>query len=265
MGPYILIFKTRSLILHECDPLRIGTDEYSQLPKTVLKEPLTMTFRDVSFSHCSVTNNLVSQTRTFETALFAYDVTHGLFNYVVRLTVPVFPSSEVPPSLDIRLTGRLPLDVSYPSIHSTNNFESTFSSSHPPLVHLQESDHPPTPLSTFVPFNPSGQSHHLHRIMHSHHSDRDSRGFVSTHRMGPQGKRAVWVERKRSRPAREVQIWTRDPYPNHDRNVGPIMKDIERRIVYSGNSYDLRGTSDSRRYRIVSLIATFRGCDLLCF
>ena len=138
------------------------------------------------------------------------------------LNSPMFPSSEVPPSFDIRLTDRLPLDVS----SSTSNSETTISPSHSPL-HLQESDHSPTPLSTPVPFNPLvngiGQ---LHLAAHSHRLDRDSRGFVSTYKMGPQGKRAIWVVRKRSRSAREVQIWTKDPYPNHDRNVDRVVRDV---------------------------------------
>lgn len=68
-----------------------------------------------------------------------------------------------------------------------------------------------------------------------------SRGFVSAFSLGPQGKRAVWVERRRGSLMREIVVWTKEEGAREDfvgggRNVG-----LEGRVVFSQGSYDLRG------------------------
>lgn len=66
-----------------------------------------------------------------------------------------------------------------------------------------------------------------------------TRGFVSTLALGPQGKRAIWIERRRGSTVREVHVWwLREENASNSelRNI-----DIPRCAIYSLASYDLRG------------------------
>jgi len=64
-----------------------------------------------------------------------------------------------------------------------------------------------------------------------------ARGFLSAYAVGPQGTRAIWIERKRASTIREVQVWGL-ARPEDDESVAAGS---ERRVVYSVTSYDLRG------------------------
>ncbi|KAJ3515810.1 hypothetical protein NLJ89_g1533 [Agrocybe chaxingu] len=246
MGPYILIFKTRSLELHEYTPFSDdaeSSDELMSSSPMTLKESFAMTFRDVSFSHCSVTHNVATDTDVYETSLLAYDVIHGLFQYDVTLTVP---TSALPPVLDVQLKGVYPLALGASNLFIpapprveplTTPFLITYSSNFSPS---------PTPLSVSTQFlrNTHGSGVSTPTPLTQFAAESASRGFVSAHRMGPQGKRAVWIERKRSSTAREVQVWSREP-PSATGNMSevsgkPLAMEIERRVVFSLHSYDLR-------------------------
>ena len=198
MGPYILIFKARSIELHNF--MSVLYPNHSQ-PSTwpSLKHFFSKNFRAISFSDCSHTRNLISETDTYTTTLFAYDVIQGLFQYVVQLTLSSEPST-LPPSLQVTLIRVYPLISS----GRIADMETTMASTNP------------------------------------------TRGFISAHDIGPQGKRAVWIERGRSSTAREVQVWSKEPSltghldsPSGTRVTVPT--EIERRVVYLVNSYNLRG------------------------
>ena len=79
--------------------------------------------------------------------------------------------------------------------------------------------------------------------------DGGARGFLSTQAIGAQGRRGVWIERKRASTLREVQVWgqaspaalesyVRAPPPP---GVTATAIEIPRRIVHSLQSFDLRG------------------------
>ena len=192
-----------------------------------------MAFRDVSFSQATTSCNPVSQAETHELTVFAYDVIQGLFHYTVQIVTPPI-SSEMPPSLDVHLTGVYPLSV---GLASTNIFVG-----HPPISRLTWSDlaSSSTSHSPTLTFGQGGSDSNSRRNRSSQ-PDTGSRGFLSTHSLGLQGKRAVWVERKRSSTVREVQVWSRErPLVYLD---GPV--EMERRVVYSLESYDLRGECSS--------------------
>ena len=70
-----------------------------------------------------------------------------------------------------------------------------------------------------------------------------SRGFVSAFHLGPQGKRAVWVERRRGSLEREVFVWAKgeDAHEVVDEKLsrkGYIG--LEGKVVFMQGSYDLR-------------------------
>jgi len=190
-----------------------------------------MAFRDVSFSQATTSYNPVSQAETHELTVFAYDVIQGLFHYTVQIVIPPI-SSEMPPSLDVHLTGVYPLSV---GLASTNIFVGHPAISRPiatsSVLESSSTSHSPT-----LTFGQGGSDSNSRRNC-SNQPDTGSRGFLSAHSLGLQGKRAVWVERKRSSTVREVQVWNREkPFVYLD---GPV--EMERKVVYSLESYDLRG------------------------
>jgi len=206
MGPYILTFKTRSIEFHDFMPL-LYPDSSKSSAWPSLQHSFPMTFRNVSFSNCSHSHNHTSDMDTYTTTLLAYDVIQGLFQYVVELTLSS-ETSILSPSLQVTLVGIYPL-VQY-TANSALSLDQVQSMALSPLHH---------------PWNSS---------------ERSTRGFVSTHAMGPQGKRAIWIERKRSSPVREVQVWSKQPCLAGDLDPVPLPAEIERRAVYSVHSPDLR-------------------------
>ncbi|KAF8966261.1 hypothetical protein BDZ97DRAFT_698875 [Flammula alnicola] len=248
LGSYILVFKTRSLEIHT-HTSRLHTPNKS--PPPPLKHVFSMTFREVSFSQCTVSRNPVSEMETYETTLFAYDVIQGLFHYTVRVQAPISPISELLPSLEVILTGVYPLALAlsntnlFAPLPSRNPIDRAFSTSV-----TYSANFAPSPTPTYSHTHaPAPGSSSTARQTHGGQSDSSSRGFLSTHSMGPQGKRGMWVERKRSSTVREVQVWSRDPpsaISAYDREFStrpdgsvPAIE-IERRVVYSVHSYDLR-------------------------
>jgi len=184
-------------------------------------------FRDASFSQPVTTRSLISEEETHEVTFFAYDIIQGLFHYTVRIMIPPI-SSEMLPSLDVHLIGIYPLSVGLPS---TDLFVGPLSRSphrraNCSISELTNAPHPPT----------LGGNTSNSRWDRGGQPDTGSRGFLSAYSLGSQGKRAVWVERKRSSTVREVQVWSREN-PLFDMS-GPV--EIERQVIYSSESYDLR-------------------------
>jgi len=167
-----------------------------------------MPFRDVSFSDCSHSRDHISETDTYTTTFFAYDVIQGLFQYVIQFTLPFEPST-LPPSFQVTLLGVYPLVSALGRIASSIMM---------PTASPQERSYLMR-LSARQSRGPNGNI---------------NRGFVSTHAMGSQGMRGVWIERKRSSPLREVHVWSKEP------DLDPsVPAEIEQRVVYSVSSGDL--------------------------
>ena len=224
MGPYVLIFRLRSVEFHDFRSfLPLDSPKSSTWPS--LSHMFPMTFRDVSFSDCSHSHNRISDTDTYTTTLFAYDAIQGIFQYVIQFTL----SSEPPPlplSPQVTLVGVYPLKIAHSGrLAAPTSMESTtMSSITTPVVY------PPSfNLSLDVTLSPFHQSRNT--------SEGNTRGFVSAHTIGRQGKRAIWIERKRSNTVREVQVWSKQP------TLGDLnsVSQIPQRTVYSVNSHDLRG------------------------
>jgi hypothetical protein len=206
MGPYILIFKTRSLEFRDFTSLmRHGPSEPLAWP--TLKHHVQMTFRDISLSDCSRSRDLISGTNTYTTSFFAYDVIQGLFQYVIRLTLPFEPST-LPPYLEVNLIGIYPLVVGRMAIHLRS-----------------------TPMMMADPSamrNASQQEAYFLKLLECQQDSGPKRGFISSPVMGPQGMRGMWIERKRSSSIREIQIWRKQPASDD--------LDIERKVVYAVNA-----------------------------
>ncbi|KAF9482528.1 hypothetical protein BDN70DRAFT_874871 [Pholiota conissans] len=249
MGPYILIFRTRSIEIHE-PPSFFHSSAFSG-SDPVLKHDFSLTYREVSFSQTIISQDPLSEVVTYEATLFAYDVLHGLFHYIVRIQVS--PTNELPPSLEVVLAGTYPLafDVHGPSIYvPLTSVDAPIDpplSPKEPLTYLANFTPSPSPTPTFnhVHAHVPGSSSTAHSTQGGQLED-GSRGFLSTHAIGSQGKRGIWVERKRSSTLREIQVWSHNSplfslsYKKQLSARGITAIEIPRRVVYSLYSYDLR-------------------------
>jgi hypothetical protein len=110
----------------------------------------------------------------------------------------------------------------------------------------------PTPTASLVPFagnattrdglttNPGSNGYRITAGQAA-----SSRGFVSAFSLGPQGRRAAWVERRRGTTVREVVVWAKEDNSRED-FVGEELDrrgyvGLEGKVVFSQGSYDLRG------------------------
>jgi len=150
-------------------------------------------------------------------------------------------SPELLPSLDVILTDVYPLipglgdNGLYISIPNTNDallpHNTTYSANFTPIRSSQHTNNTESPTA-------STPTHDRHLA---------SRGFISAFATGPQGKRAVWIARKRTNTSREVLVWSQDPQvsrekESHRRLDGTLPAfEIPKTVVYRLESYDLRG------------------------
>ncbi|KIK05039.1 hypothetical protein K443DRAFT_675504 [Laccaria amethystina LaAM-08-1] len=216
MGPYILIFKTRSVELQHYAP--ILDPNHFVLP--TLKQYVSYNFRDVTFSRCKESRSSTDD-QLFSMTVFANDVIQGLYQIHIKLTIPHLNLSDVIseplaappvlPSLDLAITDIYPL---------------TMLNVHPTLRHG-----PLTPTPSFSLPQIPGASH-----VNGTGSMDIARGFLSAYAVGPQGTRAIWIERKRASTIREIQVWGLARAEDHE----SVAAGYERKVVYSVTSYDLR-------------------------
>ncbi|KAF9525124.1 hypothetical protein CPB83DRAFT_562575 [Crepidotus variabilis] len=249
LGPYVLIFKARSLEIHEYESL-LESSSAPVSPRSPLQHIFTVSLRDVSFSDCSVMTDHDAQLRVYQRSLFAHDVIQGLFHYTIRLTIPL--SSESPLSLDVLLLGVYPLTLPLIPRPTSLNYRPSFNQSIgqlPDTNIVNSIADSPTPTYTHTHFlSPSfgvtggGSSVRAHGVKHSHGhmANPAPRGFVSAHCMGPQGKRAIWVERQRSSTSRELIVWGQKPQSQSTILDGPEAVEIPKQVIFTIRSYDLR-------------------------
>ncbi|KAF6743005.1 hypothetical protein DFP72DRAFT_935827 [Ephemerocybe angulata] len=224
MGPYILVARTRTIELHHV--FSALCPHGPRTPSLMHSFPMT-TFKDVSFSDCKAGPN------SLEMTMLVYDIIQGLYQYRIEVHNPA--EDEVHPRLSVTQTGLYPLGLPLQaSINLAPRSESDSSSS--------PTSPPETPTPTF------SHTHFLQNIGHLAHgtSAVQSRGFLSTFAMGPQGHRAMWVERRRGGVAREIQVWSRrregaaPPSAAWVYHFGADCEEMEKKVVYTINSFDLR-------------------------
>ncbi|KJA27954.1 hypothetical protein HYPSUDRAFT_34195 [Hypholoma sublateritium FD-334 SS-4] len=249
IGEYVLIFRTRSMEVLKYGP---GCHSFTNSESPSLKHKFNMTFREVSFSETTTLYHPVSQTQTSELSLFAYDVIQGLFHYVVRVRTSAtleIDADGIYPSLEVILTGVYPLAVSatlsqlYLPLLPAHDTPSGASPAAPANTAYSANFTPsplPTPLSTHMPARAS--------LRMQSGLDGGARGFLSTQAIGAQGRRGMWIERKRASTLREIQVWGQASptalasYARTPPSAGAAMAAVEipRRIVHSLQSFDLR-------------------------
>ncbi|KAF8993794.1 hypothetical protein BDQ17DRAFT_1367915 [Cyathus striatus] len=194
MGPYLLLFKTRSVEFYSYMPL---IDPQAPKLAPLKHEFSATTFRGVSFSqvrhhllHFTDDGSYDEEVHEYSLDAIAFDVIQGLYRYAIAVSIPNQNSPPLP-RLEILLLGTFSMAL---NTHTTS-FE--------------------PPRGTF---------------------NVGARGFISAHRLGNQGKRAVWVERKRGSTIREVQVW--DHLQDDHFTDGPV--EMDGRVVHKVVSYDLR-------------------------
>ena len=227
MGPYLLVARTRSIDLHHIQTALHSTLSNSGMPS--MHHPFSMT----TFKEFSLSDAVAKSTHVYEIAMLAYDVIQGLFRYQVELRLPQ-AQDGLGPRLTVTQVGLYPLGL---PVH-------TPSTSSPPT-----SPHSPT-LGTETPTPTESHTHFLQNLGHLAHgtSGAVSRGFLSAFSIGAQGRRAIWIERRRGGVSREVQVWSRSPSPKvlpspaWVYRFGADCEEMEKKVVYTINSYDLRGT-----------------------
>ena len=198
--------------------------------------------------------------QVYEMSLLAYDVIQGLFHFKVEVFVPSLePHSPVlgarprplvdfdrEPKLTVTQIGVYPLGLPprlSPATSASPSASTSLQHSHP-ITHRPGTD---SPTPTF------SHSHFLQSIGHLAHgtSSGPARGFISAFCMGDQGLRAVWVERRRGGTTREIQVWSRSMMLESMKRGGMSLSwmlhygtdcvEMEKSVVYTNNSYDLRG------------------------
>ncbi|TFK39490.1 hypothetical protein BDQ12DRAFT_712178 [Crucibulum laeve] len=221
-GPYLVLFKTRSLECYHFIPLL--NPDIPQL--TSLKYHfVATTFRDVSFSNVTEASSLNSNVITFR--LIAFDVLLGLFQYSVKITIPTSPFS-LPSSMDVSLVG----------VYAMANHIGGNPHAVPSIVNSRAEPPPSSPeVPSFTPTPTPSRSIRLSAFG----LNPSARGFISTYSLGPQGKRAIWIERKRGSLDREVQVWGEN-LNDEVRGSGDGVEgeDMGGHVVYNAVSYDLR-------------------------
>lgn len=246
---YILLCRVRSVeaFLH-------GTSEivdFNGKPSFVMKHVFPAGYREVRFSDNTIRHDPVSGVKVMETTLLAYDIIQGLFRYTVQITTDS-SSSELPPSMEVTLTDVYPLA---PGLGDNGLFISI------PSAHDALSPHNTTYSANFTPIRSSQQTNNADSPTAStptHGRHLASRGFISAIATGPQGKRAIWMARKRTSTSREVLVWSQDPRLSSEKEMHRKLDgtlpafEMPKRVVYRLESYDLRG---ARFCSIIVLLA----------
>lgn len=208
---YLFAFKARSIEVHAMDSL-LGTTqcEFTAIP--VAKRFFqNTTFRDIRISTPVTPVTTAGDQIETKFQIFAYDVLQGLFNYAIHFQT----QPDQLPLFTVVLLNIYPL---------SNHVVPQFARLLPDL-----DSHTPSPT-------PTNETRSAFRQVNL-----SSRGFLSAHAIGPQAKRAVWVERVRGDTTREVQVWSSPGEPDDgEMNDGP-PGEIQRIAIHTITSPDLRG------------------------
>jgi hypothetical protein len=265
-----VIFKSRSV---EAFPLNFPSSTRHILP-TLTHRFFGTTFKDVSCSDV-FSSTLCREDREEQCLRLTFwgsDVLQGLFRYTLCIRIPHGPEAntsygtsaptEMPlPSalLNVECVGVYPMsdNIDVGAIFPLRIPSST-PESEADVETWSQSPVPsplptPTPTALFVPL--AGNAALRNGLTTSpNFSDgyritagqaASSRGFVSAFNLGPQGRRAAWVERRRGTTVREVVVWakengSREDFAGEELNRRGYVG-LEGKVVFSQGSYDLRG------------------------
>ncbi|KAF5316691.1 hypothetical protein D9619_006500 [Psilocybe cf. subviscida] len=241
---FILLSRVRSI-----EAFPHGISDFVDLngkPPFVMKYAFHAGFREVRFSDNIVRHDPVSGVKIMETTLIAYDIIQGLFRYTVRITLDPL-SSESVPSLEVTLTDVYPLApglggnglyISIPDTHvALSPRTTTYSANFTPIRSSQQTNNTESPTTS----TPTHDRHYA------------SRGYISAIATGPQGKRAIWIARKRTNTSREVLVWSQGPQLSQEKEMHRRLDgtlpafEIPKIVVCRLESYDLRGAKLSFR------------------
>ncbi|KAF4577002.1 hypothetical protein EYR36_004987 [Pleurotus pulmonarius] len=216
-GPYLLAFRVRSLGIFAL-PLRQGDADH-----LLYKHMFSLNaFKNICTSTVEIVNEMdepfpLRMQFTFQ----AYDVLQGLFVYEVCIRAT--SDYSITPMVDLTLIGV------YPLAHIVNAMTP------PSIAHLapyptsslntSPSRGAPTPTPTQISFGYSVSQ-----------SGVAARGFISSFTLGPQGRRAIWIERSRVSTTRDLIVWSKAIDPSEQ----PRTIEIMRRVIHTIGSYDLR-------------------------
>ncbi|KAF9461478.1 hypothetical protein BDZ94DRAFT_1263433 [Collybia nuda] len=237
VDPYILIFKTRSVELCPLSPTDTEGNNSNAL-HLVHRFPST-TFRDIScsdFLHPLESGS--DDMKSLRLCFLAHDVLQGVFQYLIHIHFPM--ASHLAPahltSLDVECIGVYPMANNI-NIGAIRPLRGNTGLASPIMVPARYESPAPSPLPTPTPT----PSRHNLSVQGAGHGmlNPSARGFVSAVALGPQGKRAVWVERKRSNTKREVLVWGMDRGFDDDYIVDQNLM-MDGKVVYVVGSYDLR-------------------------
>ncbi|RDB23383.1 hypothetical protein Hypma_008925 [Hypsizygus marmoreus] len=238
VGPYLVIFKARTLELHDYLSVPYFEHPYSQLhdlPVMIYNFPPALTFRYISCADYTATEPNDPESPLFFEFL-GYDVLKGTFRFVASILFVTKPSGQTDAGIDVRCLGvsalanNLDLNQLFPYFPFAPGSRSETS----PSVEPQRDTPAPSPQDTPTP---TPLASHAGIFGPTDAGEPAARGFVSAMSLGPQGRRAVWVERTRGSTLREVRVWSKEP-DEEDDDAKAI--DMPTHVVYSVGSYDLR-------------------------
>lgn len=198
---YLFAFKSRTIEIHAMDSLLETTHSELFTAIPIAKHSFQKaTLRSFKISTPVITSGDRVEIR-FQ--IFAHDSLQGLFNYVIHFQI----QHNQPPLLTVELLNIYPL-----SNHVVLRFTH-------PVPGLDSHTPPPALIS-----GARGASQQ---------ANLSSRGSLTVYAIGPQAKRATWVERVRSDTAREVQVWSRlSKLDDRDIIDGP-PREIQRNTVHA--------------------------------
>ncbi|KAJ4486976.1 hypothetical protein C8R41DRAFT_837439 [Lentinula lateritia] len=254
---YIFVFKTRSIELYPTTHLASPSVPPPFLPSLRHVFP-SYNFRDARISE--VESETPTEEESYSSGydgtrytlkMLASDVIQGLFYFVVNVTIPSARHEQFqPPILDVHLAAvyamanHIPL---YSKAHQRQRKTLKTSRSHAAAHDRAVQNRLSTPRSDSV------------------NSVRSS-SFVTTYALGPQGMRAVWIERRRGSMWKQIVSCRLNPSSSNgqeiisdldlemsnsdsseeensiskNHNLDFITQALDGHIIYSVQSYDLR-------------------------
>ncbi|KAG6918182.1 hypothetical protein DXG01_016167 [Tephrocybe rancida] len=224
MDPYVLVFKSRSIELH---PLVMNSTPEPRPPAIHHFFP----FESISFRDISISDYVVHQScLTF--SFLGYDFLRGVFRFEARIFSGIGGAG---PAFEVCCVGIYPLSDNF-------NRESLHLFLSPPRGDFSsDMDASGWQNPSLVPNLPPGLSDTVRTSIRRAELNASSRGFVSAMAIGPEGKRAVWVERRRDSTMREILVWQKKEDERIEGNEDWVV--MPRHMVYRVESYDLRGKS----------------------
>lgn len=248
----MFVIKTHSMELHPLPP-KFQTHTATRLELPVLRHEFpNSTFNAITFSSpqytTSPTDTDTESTLAISLSFLAYDVSLGLFHFVIDIVIPPHGSIDGP-SLVVQLKAVYSMDIQYPVTAWS------------------------PPKRTCADFQGST------RIWSSQQAVNDnveSRRYISALALGPQGMRAVWLVRFRNTLVKEIVVsdltGPAGSSGGEAISLDGVMIDsgmeLEGSTVYSAQSYDLRGKCFQSNLclatRVVLSLIAVRGLDPLC-